>query len=69
MSHFFGTDFLETRRSSASLEPLIELLACPEPELWRKKRFAQKSKNCGKSMSLPLAACATGDNSPGALLQ
>jgi len=30
----------------------------------QKPRFAQKSKNCSKSMSLPLAACAVGDNLP-----
>jgi len=32
----------------------------------QKPRCAQKSKNCRKNMSLPLAACAVGDNSPDA---
>jgi len=32
----------------------------------QKPRFAQKSKICRKSTSLPLAACVTGDNSPAA---
>jgi len=42
---------LGTRQSFATLEPLIDLLAYLEPELWPKKHFAQKSKNCRKSMS------------------
>jgi len=53
---------LETRRSSASLELLIDLLACREPKLLPKKpRCAQ---NCRKSMSLPFAAGTIRDNSP-----
>jgi len=33
---------LETRRSPASLEPLIDLLGCLEPELWSKTPFCTK---------------------------
>ena len=40
---FFGSIFLETRRSSASLEPFIDLLACPEPELWPKNPILHKN--------------------------
>jgi len=32
----------------------------------QKPRCAEKSKNCRKSMSLPLAACAASDNLPDA---
>ena len=58
--------WLETKRSSASLEHLIDLLACLQPELSQKPHCAQKSKKCRKSVSLPLTACVAGDNSPDA---
>jgi len=36
--------FLETRWSSASLEPLIDLLPCLEPELWLKNPILHKNQ-------------------------
>jgi len=50
-----------------SSEPLIDLLAYLEPELSpKKKHFTPKSKNCRKSMSLPLTASSASDNSTAA---
>ena len=40
---------LETTWSPASIEPLLELLACLEPKLWPKKNILPpKSENCRK---------------------
>ena len=40
---FMAQTFLETRRPSASLEPLIDLLACLEPKLWPKNPVVHKT--------------------------
>jgi len=45
---FWFKIFLETRWSSASLKPLIDLLAYLDPELWLKKTFFTKIKIAGK---------------------
>jgi len=47
MSHCFGSIFVvETRQSSASLEPMTDVLAYVEPELWlAKEHFLQNLKN------------------------
>jgi len=45
MSHFWGKIVVETRRSFASLDPLIDLLAYLEPELWSKNPIFHKNKN------------------------
>jgi len=56
--------FLETTRSPASIEPLLDLLACLEPTLWPKNPILPpKSENCRKCMSFPLAATVARDNS------
>jgi len=44
MSHFWLKIFVETRRSSASLELLIDLLAYLESELWLKNPIFHKNK-------------------------
>jgi len=58
-SKFYYKLFLETTWSSASIDPLIDLLACLEPTLWPKNHFATKIRKC---MSLPLAATVAQDN-------
>jgi len=68
MSLFCFKLFLETRRTSASLEPLTDIPASISGTriMAQRPHFAQKSKNCRKSMSLPLTASSTSDNSPAA---
>ena len=40
---FWLKPFLKTRWSSASIEPLLDFLACLEPKLWPKKAFYPKN--------------------------
>jgi len=54
--YFWLKVFVETMRSSASSEPLTDLLAYLEPELWLKKHIFHKTKNCRKSVRRPLTA-------------
>jgi len=53
MSHFWLKIVLETRRSSASLEPLIDLLAYLEPELWPQNPFCTKKQKLQKKRESP----------------
>ena len=58
---------LESRRSSASLELLIDLLARLEPKLRPKRNILHKNqKNGRKSTSLPLTPALASDYSPDA---
>ena len=66
MSHVFGANIvLETRRSSASIEPLNDLLACLEPELWPNKLIVPQNQKHAEKACLQLAACADSEDSPG----
>jgi len=48
---------VETKRSNASIEPLIDLVACLEPKLWPKNPIVtQNQKIAENALSLPLAA-------------
>jgi len=55
-ANFWIKFFVETKLSSASLKPLIDLLAYLEPELWLKNNISYKYKNCRKSVICPLTA-------------
>ena len=49
--------FVETRRSAASIEPLIDLLACLEPKSWPKKPILPPNQKIAENvLSFPLAA-------------
>jgi len=53
---FMAQIFLETRRSAASIEPLINLLTCLELKLWPKNpTLPQNQKIAENALSLPLA--------------
>jgi len=53
MNHFMVQVLLETRLQSASLEPLIDLLAYLEPKLWLKNPIFDKIQNVSKRYNLP----------------
>jgi len=48
MNHFYDSSFLETRPSSASLEPLIGFLAYLGPKLWLKKQKLDENSSLRK---------------------
>jgi len=64
--HFWLKIFVETRRSSASSEPLNDLLAYLDPKLWLKTPFFTKIKKCRKSVICPLTVNLAGHNSAAA---
>ena len=56
---------LETRHFSASIDPLLDLLACLEPKLWPKNPILpQKSKNAWASHSRLHLLAITRENAP-----
>jgi len=50
---FWRKLFLETTRSPASIEPLLDLLACLEPKLWPKTAFCPKIRKLQKMHEFP----------------
>ena len=64
---FYGSNFfLETRRSSRSIELLIDLLACLEPEFWPKNPVMHRNPKLQKKQESPTGGLRAGDNSPDA---
>ena len=53
MSDFCFKIFLETRESSASVETLIDLLACLEPELWAQNPIVSQNKKIAEKHESP----------------
>jgi len=61
---------LEFKRSSASIELLIDLLACLEPELWPKTSVVHKNpKTAEKAWVYRRRLCATRDDSQDAYVR
>jgi len=56
--------FVETKRSNASIEPLIDLVACLEPKLWPKNPIVTQNQKIAECIESPNGGISNSDNSP-----